>query len=245
MLCVNDYAVFFFLKIVGNPNLVLISRSKTWITVLISGLNTWITRMEEGYIQYNFVSKLIVGIGDVQLYSTNFAPELFSLNSIQGLKMSPLCSRLLGLFWSGTLGFWVANRQGQFGAWGTLLHFSFLFRIVFLVWLANRWGSSFAFCFFNTNSNSTPPCKCPCSFLLSIFPHPPATRSISTRMEWFRSTLSLFFGLSWLQTGTATVSCSLLFSSPFLDSRTPPLTPNSKPPLSAYQIHGEEPFNLI
>ena len=237
MLCVNAYAGFFFLKIVVNPILVLISRSKTWITVLISGLNTWITRMEEGYIQYNFVSKLIVGVGDVQFYSTNFASEFFSLNSIQGLKMSPLCSRLLGLFWSGTLGFWVANQRGQFGAGGPLLHFSFLFRVVFLVWLVNQWGSSFAFCLFSTNSNSTPPCKCLCSFLLPIFPHPPAhppsARSISTAMEWFRSSLFLFFGLSWLQTGTATVPSSLLFSSLSLDSRTPPLTPNSKPPLSA------------
>ena len=64
---------FLFLKIVVNQILGLIFGLNTWITVLISGLNTWITQMEEGYIEYNFVSKLIVGVGDVQFYSTNFA----------------------------------------------------------------------------------------------------------------------------------------------------------------------------
>ena len=58
--------------------------------------------MEEGYIHYNFVFKLIMGVGHVQFYSTDFASEFFSLSSIQGLKMSPLCSRLLGLFSSAT-----------------------------------------------------------------------------------------------------------------------------------------------
>ena len=162
----------------------------------------WITRMEEGYIQYNFLSKLSVSVGDVQFYSTNFAPEFICLNSIQRLKMSLLCNRLLGLFWSGTLGFWVANRRGRFWAGGPLLHFSILFRVVLLVWLVRRWGSSFAFCLFSTNSNSTPPCKYLRSFLLPIFNHPAAhplsAQSISIAMEWFRSSLFLFFGLSWL-----------------------------------------------
>ena len=92
---------------------------------------------------------------------------------------------------------------------------------------------SFAFCLFSTNSNSPPPCNCLCSFLVSIFPHPPSARSIPTAMEWFRSSLFLVFGLTWLQTGTATVRSSLLFSFLSLDSQTPPRTPNSKPPLSA------------
>ena len=145
--------------------------------------------MQEGYIQYNFVSELIVGVGDVQFYSTNFASEFFSLNSLQCLKTSQLCSTILGLSWSGSLGFWMANQLGQFGAGGSLLHFSFLFRVVFLVWLVNQRGSSFAFCLFSTNSNSTPPCECLCSFPLQIFPHPPAhlppAQSISTSTEWF------------------------------------------------------------
>ena len=183
------------------------------------------------------MSNLIVGVGDVQFYSWNFNSEFFSLNSIQGLKTSPLCSSLLWLFWSGTLGFWVVNQRGQFGAGGPLLHFAFLFRVVFLVWLVNQWGSSFAFCLFSTNSNSTPPCKCLCSFLLSIFPHPPAhppsRRSISTVIEWFRSSLFLFFCLRWLQTGTTTVPCSLVFLFSLSGFSNPPLTPNSKPPLSA------------
>ena len=177
--------------------------------------------MEEGSVQFNFVSKLIVGVGDVQFFSTNFLPEFFSLNSIQCLKTSPLCRRLSGLFWSGTLGFWAANQRGQFGAGGPLLHFSFLFRVVLLVWLVNQWGSSFAFCLFSTNSNSTPPCKCLSSFVLLIFPQPPSARSIATPMEWFRSSLFLFFGLSWLQTGTLTVRSPLLFSSLFGFTNTP------------------------
>ena len=67
--------------------------------MLISVLNTLITRMEGGYNEYNFVSILIVGVGDVQFYSMNFASEVFSLNSIRGLKTSLLCSKILGLFW--------------------------------------------------------------------------------------------------------------------------------------------------
>ena len=205
---------FLFFKIVLNLILVLIFGLNTWIAMLISGSNTWITRMEEGYIQYNLVSKLIVGVSDVQLYSTNFAFEFFSFNAIQGLKISSLCSRLLGHCWSDTLGFSVANQRGQFGAGGPLLHFSFLFRVVFLVLLVNQWGSSFAFCLFSINSNSTPPCKCVCSFPLPIFPHPvahpPSARSISTAMEWFWSSPFLLYRLSWLQTGTATVPSSLL-----------------------------------
>ena len=134
---------------------------------------------------------------------------------------------------------WLLGGKSARPIWagGPLLHFSFLFRVVFLVWLVNQWGSSFAFCLFSTNSNSTPASKCLCSFLLLIFPHPPAyppsAWSISTPMECFRSSLCLFFGLGWLQTGTPTLHSSLLFSSLSLDSQTPPLTPNSKPPLSA------------
>ena len=94
--------------------------------------------MEEGYIQYNFVSELIVGVGDVQFFSTNFAFELFSLNSIQGRKATSLRSRRLEIFWSGTLGFWVANQRGQIEAGGPLLRFSFHFRVAFLVWLVNN-----------------------------------------------------------------------------------------------------------
>ena len=51
--------------------------------------------MKEGYIQYNLVSKLIVGVGDVQFHSTNFAFKFFSLNSINGLE----CPRYAAGFW--------------------------------------------------------------------------------------------------------------------------------------------------
>ena len=100
---------FFVLENHSEPNF----RVDFWVEYLNYGVNFWVEYLNYsngGRIQQvHFVSKLIVGVGDVQYYSTKFASEFFSSNSIQGLKTSSLCSRLLGLFWSGTLGFWVAN----------------------------------------------------------------------------------------------------------------------------------------
>ena len=112
-----------------------------WVEHLHCGVDFW-----DEYLNYSnggrihplqFCVQTNYGCWSRTILFHGFASEFFSLSSIQGLKMSPLCSRLSGLFWSGTLGFCVANQQGEFWAGGRLLHFTFLFRVVFLVWPVN------------------------------------------------------------------------------------------------------------
>ena len=63
--------------------------------------------MVEAYIHYNFVSKLIVGVGHVQFSSPKFAPEFFCLNFIKRSKNVPLMQQAFGALlvrFSGLLG---------------------------------------------------------------------------------------------------------------------------------------------